>query len=196
MPSPIQTKSFPSLTFKDKKIELDSKANIFCDNTSITGPVLCNTGDFFQLNNGKFKKCSREEDKTNLYKGINQIYYALNAIFWTHRKSYNIRITPLIVTNSQIHVVQFQENSIHTTADTKVVKWAAYETSLTYNHGRLKIASESWISADNRNIESVEPYLGQKRIPLIWIVNVHSLTDFLTSDGKRYEQRKRTIQHF
>lgn len=81
------------------------------------------TGDFYSSN---LKKISKNDSKNNFYKAQNQITSGIKALADSLKndKSEMSYITPFILTNSEIWIIDFNKD----TTQAKPYKWALHET--------------------------------------------------------------------
>jgi len=183
LPTSTRVHSLPSVYFKET-VFMEGKENILCDNDSSDLPVYCHTGDFFAASQNGFK-ASKHEERNNLYRGIEQLYFAIDAAFLTYRGT-PFRAFPVIVTNAEINVVKFNASpTSDAPVSTRVVPWAAYRNPMVYDSEASKIGRGLWLKNGDSDLGA---YVNQKRIPVIWIVNVKNLESFITSPSKQYPQ--------
>ncbi len=95
------------------------------EGTSITGidrkggPVATFTGDFFTKDskNNKYKKANVNDEKNKFFKALNQLTLAADVLRSNtklHAENRANILLPLIVTNAEICVVNYEKNEIYT----------------------------------------------------------------------------------
>lgn len=119
------------------------------------------TGDFFTKEQHHLKKLSKNDTENNFYKAQTQISNALCAVSSTIQNSSNaenkpIHIMPLIVTNAQIWVIDYEQDPISATHH----KWVKHKV---VSNTKLPLLSKD---------KKVFTYLAN-------IVNINHLKDFL-----------------
>ncbi|STY28808.1 Uncharacterised protein [Legionella wadsworthii] len=124
----IREANNPSNLFNDHGLVIENTNNRLVQfHAEGWGAFQTFTGDFYYYNDNKkeYKKYSKSDSENNFFKAQNQITKAISAfsseINSNTEQNY---ITPFIVTNSKIWVVDF--NSIKTEA--KAYKWVLHET--------------------------------------------------------------------
>lgn len=93
------------------------------------GPLQVFTGDFFKWDENKciYTQAAKNEDANNLYKGVHQLNVAIAAMIANRQlriSQYQNILVPMIVTNAEISVVNYEENEIFT------VPWAFYRNRI------------------------------------------------------------------
>jgi hypothetical protein len=167
--------------FTKQVIQLNTDNGLRSDGDAKSGLYLCHNGDFFEEIDNGFKRASTQEERSNFYKGIVQLYYALDAVYIRFRDEAEIVVWPLIVTNAEIHVVDFADGTPESTK-TIPVPWVAYRNPLTYTSTSSSIGAVDWKDAVGPSGKPIHPM----RIPTIWVVNLKALKSFLVSNSKMY----------
>lgn len=186
LPTSKRNLSLPSVYFGPDTVTLNGNKVFMCDSMSRDLPPCCHTGDFFTIKEGKkeFSKANREDDRNNLYKGIIQLYSAMDAVFLEYRRT-PFRAFPVIVTNVEIHVAEFDLSAPpEKRITTRIVPWAAYLNPMIYrDQNGSKIGKHDWKFIGD---SETKHFVFERRIPAIWIVNIESLREFIVSDSKTF----------
>jgi len=180
--------SFPSVYFSNQRVLIATKESFMVDRNR--GPFLCHTGDFFSKKSEGWDKLSKQEERSNLFKGIQQIVSGIDAYFGYYRKDpnngkYDIKLNPLIVTNAKLMVARFQkeDGSIATTEpDIVGVPWAVYKNPLAFGSNNY-LGKVEWEFAETEKNASSRP---EMRIPYIWIVHIDYLERFIDRSDHAY----------
>lgn len=144
------------------------------------GPSFSVTGDFFRRNEKSYVKASKQDEKSNLFKGITQLIAGLDAAFDDYKRQgsqfvLNSEVMPMIVTNAKIKIVRFKKpgESVNLAQPTiESIPWVMHQNSVGFGWSNFF-----------RNIEWKNRSGAERRFPYIWIVNIEYLNEFITRQG-------------
>ncbi len=177
--SPGHHEKFPTMYVNKESVFIDGGKEVTADH--IGGPYDCYTGDFFSPNSERI----RADDKTNIYKGLIQLSEGVSAYCEKEApktiEKVRHRIIPAIVTNAEIWVARFSKDNSPSKKNPTLenVPWVIYRNSVSYGVGS-HLGLRPWQHSGGKGAE--------KKLPLVWIINVAHLNDFIAGDEYTYKR--------
>ena len=187
----------PTFEWSKDALILNEHKNVFSG--VLSGPFHTFNGDYFTAKReGGYQKASRQEDRSNLYKGLCQLTAGLDAFFHLiaqHRPqdpkdAIHFSFIPAIVTNARIQVARFSKiggaDASPENPQFAEVPWALYRNSKQYVAGSA-LHKVKWVKTVNPQVNSpVHP--DNYSLPYVWVINIEHLEAFIAAEKKQYQQ--------
>ena len=168
----------PKIIQSKDTIELNRDLNIAC-NMRDSHPIYCHNADFFNYkkpgnNQPSYTKASKQDDKSNFFKGKVQLINAVSASISSNTHVDYVFVIPMIVTNASLHAIKYSDNNGSITQKIANVPWLIFENEIKY--GATDLAHQlTWTSSGLNSAPDPAPAY----LPYFFVVNKNNLSEFI-----------------